>query len=627
MYLVRRRSVATGGTTTSDDLRWVSRFGSGGGQVSHSAPSVARNSRRPVAPLSPGTLTGAAIFRRYVYDCTVSYVVKMPKLGLEMDTGTVVEWFVSEGDDVSEGSVIAEIESAKTTAEVEAREDGVLRRVLLAEGEETEPGGPMAVVADADADVDAVLAEAGEDSPEAKAESSEPAATDSPAGGQAAATQTDVRASPRAKRRAEELGVDLATVEGTGPQGAVTESDVEAAATDAESDAAGADSGADAVRASPRAKRRADELDVTLSTVEGTGPQSAVTEGDVEAAAEAAEHAAEAAESAESGASAEATAESSAAAATEPETPAGRVFAAPSARRLARELGVDVASVSGSGPGGRITEADVRAATGGGPDAQASEPEAERAGAGESGAGDAEGEPPGTRTEDRPLSGMRRTIAQRLGASDRTAVHVTEHRTADAEELLAAAAATDEALAPDVSVTDVLLVALSATLDAHPEFNATFEDDVHHLRESHDVCVAVDVEDGLIAPVVRGVDSLSLADLAEKRARVTQRALSGDYTMDDLSGGTFTVSNLGVLGVESFDPVINPPQVAILGVNAIRSAVVPAGDGEVAVRDRISFSLSFDHRVVDGADAARFLGTFVDHVEDPWPLVIAAGGR
>ncbi|WP_327052859.1 2-oxo acid dehydrogenase subunit E2 [Halomicrococcus gelatinilyticus] len=551
----------------------------------------------------------------------------MPKLGLEMDTGTVVEWFVSEGDDVSEGSVIAEIESAKTTAEVEAREDGVLRRVLLAEGEETEPGGPMAVVADADADVDAVLAEAGEDSPEAKAESSEPAATDSPAGGQAAATQTDVRASPRAKRRAEELGVDLATVEGTGPQGAVTESDVEAAATDAESDAAGADSGADAVRASPRAKRRADELDVTLSTVEGTGPQSAVTEGDVEAAAEAAEHAAEAAESAESGASAEATAESSAAAATEPETPAGRVFAAPSARRLARELGVDVASVSGSGPGGRITEADVRAATGGGPDAQASEPEAERAGAGESGAGDAEGEPPGTRTEDRPLSGMRRTIAQRLGASDRTAVHVTEHRTADAEELLAAAAATDEALAPDVSVTDVLLVALSATLDAHPEFNATFEDDVHHLRESHDVCVAVDVEDGLIAPVVRGVDSLSLADLAEKRARVTQRALSGDYTMDDLSGGTFTVSNLGVLGVESFDPVINPPQVAILGVNAIRSAVVPAGDGEVAVRDRISFSLSFDHRVVDGADAARFLGTFVDHVEDPWPLVIAAGGR
>jgi pyruvate dehydrogenase E2 component (dihydrolipoamide acetyltransferase) len=178
-----------------------------------------------------------------------------------------------------------------------------------------------------------------------------------------------------------------------------------------------------------------------------------------------------------------------------------------------------------------------------------------------------------------------------------------------------------------VTVNDVLLLALSATLDEHPELNATFEDDVHRLHRSQNVCIAIDIEEGLIAPVVRNVGTLSLADLAEKRRAITEKSLSGDYTMEDLSGGTFTVSNLGVLGVESFDPVINPPQVAILGVNTIKREVVPVGDDEVGVRKRISFDLSFDHRVVDGADAARFLGTLVEHVENPWPLVIAAGGR
>ncbi|ELK56280.1 dihydrolipoamide S-acyltransferase, partial [Haloferax sp. BAB-2207] len=228
---------------------------------------------------------------------------------------------------------------------------------------------------------------------------------------------------------------------------------------------------------------------------------------------------------------------------------------------------------------------------------------------------------------ERPLSGMRRTIADRLGESYREAVHVTVDRRADAEELLAAANAADDALGVDVSITDVLLLALSASLDEHPEFNATFEDGVHRLHGEHNVCIAVDIDEGLIAPVVRDVASLSLSELAETRAEVTQRALSGDFTMDDLSGGTFTVSNLGVLGVESFDPVINPPQVAILGVNTIRREAVPTDDGDVAVRRVISFSLSFDHRIVDGADAARMLGTLVEHVENPWPLVIAAGGR
>jgi len=504
----------------------------------------------------------------------MAYVVKMPKLGLEMKSGELSAWLVSEGDEVTEGEPIAEIESEKTTAEIDAKEDGVLRRVVLAEGESTAPGGALAIVAGADEDITGLEADAG-----VGEGGSEPAATDDSADDSSPTEATET----------------TAAATGGGDDSSV-----------AQSRSRGSDgaSGNGEVRASPRAKRLAEDLGVDLTTVEGTGPQGAITESDVETAAE-------------SATPAEADDAGSTAAAAEK-----RVFAPPSARRLARELGVDIEAVEGTGQNGRITESDVRAAGG----ATAAATDSAAAGAATTAATDTTAAREPAETE-RPLSGMRRTIADRLGESYREAVHVTVDRRADAEELLAAANAADDALGVDVSITDVLLLALSASLDEHPEFNATFEDGVHRLHGEHNICIAVDVDEGLIAPVVRDVASLSLAELAETRAETTQRALSGDFTMDDLSGGTFTVSNLGVLGVESFDPIINPPQVAILGVNTIRREAVPTDDGDVAVRRVISFSLSFDHRIVDGADAARMLGTLVEHVENPWPLVIAAGGR
>ncbi|ELZ58384.1 dihydrolipoamide S-acyltransferase [Haloferax sp. ATCC BAA-646] len=494
----------------------------------------------------------------------------MPKLGLEMKSGELSAWLVSEGDEVTEGEPIAEIESEKTTAEIDAKEDGVLRRVVLAEGESTAPGGALAIVAGADEDISGLEADAGVGEGE-----SDPAAADDAAADSGAAEATDTAAATG----------DASSVTKQRPSGS------------------DGPSGNGEVRASPRAKRLADDLGVDLTTVDGSGPQGAITESDVEAAAESAESA-----GGDAGATADAAEK--------------RVFAPPSARRLARELGVDIEAVEGTGQNGRITESDVRAAGG----ATAAATDSAAAGAATTAATDTTAAREPAETE-RPLSGMRRTIADRLGESYREAVHVTVDRRADAEELLAAANAADDALGADVSITDVLLLALSASLDEHPEFNATFEDGVHRLHGEHNVCIAVDVDEGLIAPVVRDVASLSLSELAETRAETTQRALSGDFTMDDLSGGTFTVSNLGVLGVESFDPIINPPQVAILGVNTIRREAVPTDDGDVAVRRVISFSLSFDHRIVDGADAARMLGTLVEHVENPWPLVIAAGGR
>jgi pyruvate dehydrogenase E2 component (dihydrolipoamide acetyltransferase) len=247
---------------------------------------------------------------------------------------------------------------------------------------------------------------------------------------------------------------------------------------------------------------------------------------------------------------------------------------------------------------------------------------------------------------------MRKTIASRLQQSYRDAVHVTVSREVDAGAMLEAAetaeaggAAEDggdaadgcdpevgtdsDTAVVDVAVTDVLLRSLSDALAAHPSFNATFEDGTHRIYEEHNVGVAVDVEAGLVTPVVADVGSKSLAGVARERRRLTEAVRAGDYSMSDLRGGTFTLSNLGPLGVDSFSPVINPPEVAILGVGRIADRPRRAGAGDDAVdsadgsgdSDRVEFrevltlDLSFDHRVVDGADAARFLDTLADHVE------------
>jgi len=221
-------------------------------------------------------------------------VIKMPKLGLEMEQGTVLEWFFEPGEDVSEGDKMAEVESEKSIGEVEAREDGTLRRIYIEEGESVPPGKPIGILADADADIADLEAEAeaelegetGGDTAEAEPASADAEPADDGATAEAAASATtssggatEVKASPRAKKAAEERGVDLTSVEGTGPMGSVTADDVEAAANGA------AGGTAASIKASPKARKRAEELGVDLTTVEGTGPMDSITADDVEAAA------------------------------------------------------------------------------------------------------------------------------------------------------------------------------------------------------------------------------------------------------------------------------------------------------------------------------------------------------
>jgi pyruvate dehydrogenase E2 component (dihydrolipoamide acetyltransferase) len=266
----------------------------------------------------------------------------------------------------------------------------------------------------------------------------------------------------------------------------------------------------------------------------------------------------------------------------------------PRARRVARELGVDWKDIKGSGRTGRIRERDVRAA-----------------------ASFAVPRPAMTATP------MRRLIAERMLAGAHTTAPVTLTTTADATNLVNLRGqfkSTPGAVVP--TYTDFLVKLTAAALAEHPLLNARWAEDGIRPSEGIHIAIAVDTEAGLMAPVVRDVQALGLRQVAARSRELIELARARRLTAEQMQGGTFTVSNLGAYGVEAFTPIINLPQCAILGVGRIRRA--PAVHNEQVVpRDQLTLSLTFDHRVVDGAPAARFLDTLRKYLEHPGPLLIA----
>ena len=469
----------------------------------------------------------------------MSYVVKMPKLGLEMEQGTVLEWYVEEGSEIEKGDVLLEVESEKSIGEVEAREDGLLRLLTVGEGEIVTPGTPIGIVAAESEDVTDLEAEFdgengvaengdaggesmdetedGEAGAAARSTAEPTAAGDAgaagpPSSGEAA---SDVKASPRAKRRAEETGVALATVEGTGPQGAITADDVNAAASEATADEAETGAAAEEVRASPRARERASDLGVSLPSVKGTGPGGAVTAEDVERAAE-------------------------------------------------------------SSSEGESTTAEPTA------DGRLAADESAAAGAGRY----------------------------------HTSTLVTDGQEAD--RLVEATTLAEEAFDLDVSVTDVLLVAVSEALSAHPTLNATLADGTHHCHEHQHVELAAG--DGQSAVVVPDVTERSFADLvAARRGRldgsdsnkVGNDGGGSNGGADEHTGKTVTF----VLGGDA-GATLEPPTVAGLAVDASRRRALPAENGaSVSLSRYLSCTLYYDPRAVGDGTAADFLETVLDSIE------------
>ncbi len=265
--------------------------------------------------------------------------------------------------------------------------------------------------------------------------------------------------------------------------------------------------------------------------------------------------------------------------------------ASPLARRLAREHDIDLAQVKGTGPQGRVTREDVERAI------QAAEAA------------------PGRGV---PFAGMRRTIARRMTGSLQTMAQVTLCTEVDVTELVRLRERLRRDF--DVTYTDLIVQTAARALEKHPRLNAYLDGDEICLCDRIHIGVAVALEEGLVVPVIRDANRKALREIARETKDLAQRAREGTLSMDEMTGSTFSVTNLGGYGIDGFTPIINPPEVAILGVGRIVEKPA-AHRGAVVLRQMMVLSLTFDHRIVDGAPAAEFLHTLAEMLEMPYLLL------
>ncbi len=435
--------------------------------------------------------------------------VYMEALSPTMEEGQLVKWHKAEGDAVANGDLLAEIETDKATMELVARGEGVLRKVFLQEGAAAPVGSVIAIIGGADEDISGLV---------------------EGAAGEGAA----------------------AAAAGEAPSTGAPESTLEAAREKQASTATAAAPAEEEERAPAPAP----------APVHGGTNGGAAPSGD-----------------------------------------GGRLKASPVARRLADEAGIDLRAVQGSGPGGRIIKRDVEEA------AERGVPAAAPAWAGDT----------GPEYEDVKVSQMRKTIARRLVES--LGPIPTFYLTVEADmgralEVRKAMNAILEPRGEKVSLNDLLIRTVAVALRHHPEVNAAWQGDtIRRYNRSH-VGVAVAVDEGLITPVVRDAHAKGVAAIGREVRELAGRAREKKLKPEEYTGATFSISNLGMFGIQEFTALINPPEAGILAVGQVEEIPVVV-DGEVVARPRMKMTMSCDHRVVDGATGARFLQTLKAMIEEP----------
>lgn len=445
----------------------------------------------------------------------------IPQLGQTVEEVTLVKWLVPDGAKVSQGQEVMEVETDKAVFPVEANARGYIHFGPYQEGQVLPVLTVVAIIGKEDEKFAAptqAAETAAEDTTQAPVPAESLAAESSPA--QAASEETHTFASPRARKLAEEKGINLSEVSPTGYGGIrVAERDVMAYLSQA-----------------PKAT--------------------------------------------------------------------------PLAQRIAVDKGVDLRTLSGTGPGGKIVKEDVQRATQPAPAPVTAAPAAPL--------------PPAEVTERIPLKGVRGIIANRMGASVHTTARVTLLMDVDATEFVAARERIKARVEKDwgyaPGYNDLLAKIVAGALRKFPYMNARLAADAIELLGRVNIGMAVDTERGLLVPVIRDADQKSLRDFGSEFRTMVDRARNGRALPDDLSGGTFTITNLGMFDVDAFTPVINLPEAAILGVGRIAPKVVPY-KGEIAIRQTWTLSLVFDHRLVDGAPAARFLQYIKQLIEEPFLLI------
>ncbi|WP_123535861.1 dihydrolipoamide acetyltransferase family protein [Halosimplex salinum] len=576
---------------------------------------------------------------------------KLPDVGEGVAEGELLEWHVEPGDPVTEDQVVADVETDKAVVDVPSPVNGTVRE-LLAEPGEVVPVGTVIITFDVEGEASSDASDSraaeprdGEEATESEqdatadteteavsdesatvGESEQAVADESDDAGQAAESSVNgqggrVFAAPSARRLARELGVDIAAVAGSGPGGRVTEADVRAAAEDEGEEADGTQLKSAITRIGDHGSAGDGEPDASTSTDSGLkSAVSRIDDGDSGESAGAAGGTAGAAQSIEA---------------------AGRdrTLAAPATRKVAEKLDVNIDDVpTDEMRDGEpyVDEAAVREYAEVQKQAQAADAEAlataEDAGeAGpptttvESGAGpDAVEASEGERRE--PYRGVRKTIGQAMERSKFTAPHVSHFDKVDATALVEAR----EKLKPRAEERGVKLTympfvmkAVAAALDEHPVLNTQLDEENEEVvfKSDRNVGVAAATDAGLMVPVVKDVDSKGLLQLASEANELVSKARERSIAREEMQGGTFTITNFGAVGGEYATPIINYPETAILGLGAIEERPM-AIDGEVVARDVLTLSLSIDHRVIDGADAARFVNTLKEYLEDPTLLLL-----
>ena len=449
--------------------------------------------------------------------------LRMLQMDQTMTKGKIGKWLVKEGDTVTQGQPLLEIETDKVVHEQESPTDGVIAQLIAEEGTNVPVNAVLAIIGAPGEEVarfetDTVTAL------QTPAQPEQPKVTPS--------TTVEIKASPAARQLAEKLAIDLTQVQPSGPGGRILENDVQ-----------------------------------RYIDLRGEAP-------------------------------AETT----------------RLKASPLARRLAKEHGINLVSIVGSGPDGRIVRDDVLQAASA---AAAETPVAPTAPV-------VEAATLQQATEVISMSGIREIIAERMTLSVQTNASVTLHTEVDATAFVELRGMLNDKLQTrevSLTYTDLLVKVVANALREHPRLNATLTDDGIHLLSEINIGVAVALEDGLVVPVVQNADKERLSEISAQVRSFAERARSNQLTPGELQGGTFTITNLGNFGVDAFTPIINPPESGILGVGRILKKPVVHND-EIAIRSMLTLSLTFDHRVIDGAPAAQFLQTVAGYIQDPYLLLV-----
>ena len=546
--------------------------------------------------------------------------LNMPQMGYDMEEGTVIRWLVEEGAEVAMGDAVAEIETDKAAVDFESPVAGVLLKVLVAEGTTVPVGETIAVVGDAGEDPMAVATdsegEAGPpDAPDApddsvaEAPAAEPAAPSAsepqaaePQQERTAMFEDNLRASPVARKLAEEQGIDLSLIKGTGPGGRITRDDVLSFAPEPEEPEPQVEEEAPAEEIAEPEAEAADE-----PPAEETAEPEAEMEEEAPAE-EAPEPEAEMEEEAPAEEAPEPEAEMPEEEAPADET-AGPEAEMPEEEAPAEEAAEPVAEIEEEAPAEEAAEPEAEMEEEA-PAEEPAEPEPEVA-------AEAAGEMV-------PLTRMRRQIARVTVRSKQETPHYYVSAEIDMTEAMSLRKQINASLEAEgvrVTVNDLVIKACATALGLHPKFNASYSDDGIRMNDNIDIGIAIAQEAGLIVPAVMDCGGKSLRETSAASKDVISRANGGTLSAEEYTGGTFSISNMGMFDITSFVAIILPPQSAMLAVGSVAERAV-VRDGKVTVASMMNTTLSADHRVSDGAEGARFILEIKRLLENPLSLVV-----